>query len=382
MARALLDWRPWLLLYALQVPSLRAFVKYVPDALHVLIPLYLVGAFVCYAWLVSTNRFAKFFESRALLVVLLTLHVALNVFIYPEADALKFAGRGSPQDDALIVGGERLVQGVNPYEGETFKHEWVSAGPAWIVLALPFTLTGMFALFTPAWIALTACLIARYYTRRTATLALVLCFSSPLFWELSVTGSDMIAMGCAFLLLVLWSYRAWTSGGRVAKLLSAVFAGGVTTSRIVFGYLLFLVSGFLLRKQTSRAILFGLLSVGAFVLIQLPFYLWNPERYFPLTRFFWAKGMLGPMLEAVALVTTATTLVYLALRTTMNERAWLKSAALSLVVTMFWSAIGDLKMNSFEFAAWEGANYFGPLIPSVVLFAIFPEARTPRTESV
>ncbi|MBK6766630.1 MAG: hypothetical protein IPG71_10040 [bacterium] len=381
MRQALLDWRPWLLLYALQVPSLRACVKYLPESLHILIPLYFAVALFGYAWLLRTKLLERLFTSRALFAVLIALHVALNVFIYPEADALKYAGRGSPQDDALIVGGERLVEGLNPYEGETFKNEWVSAGPAWIVLALPFTLTGLFALFTPTWFALTACLIGRWISRRTATLFLLLCFSAPVFWELSVTGSDMIAMGCAFLLLVLWSYRAWTNGSAGAKLLSALFAVSVTTSRVVFGYLQLLVGGFLLRTGAARAVTFGVLTVGGFLLVQLPFYLRNPERYFPLTRFFWAKGMLGPTLEIAALVTTAATLLYLALKTASSERDWLRGALLSLLVTMFWSALGDLKMNSYSLAAWEGANYFGPLLPAAALFAISPAARFTRTES-
>jgi hypothetical protein len=37
---------------------------------------------------------------------------------------------------------------------------------------------------------------------------------------------------------------------------------------------------------------------------------------------------------------------------------------------MIWSALGDLKANDFSFAAWEGANYYGPLIPMAVFFAI------------
>lgn len=371
------DWRAWLLLWSLQVPSLRALVKYLPESLHLLIPLYFVIAFAGYAWLLRTNMFAKLFDSRALFVGLIALHVALNLFVYPQADALKFSGRGSPQDDALIVGGERLVQGLNPYEGETFKKEWVSAGPAWIVLALPYTLTGMFALFTPFWIALTAIIIGRLHSRRAALLFLILCFSSPVVWELSVTGSDMVAMGCAFLLLVLWSFRAWTGGNVFAKFLSAAFTASVTTSRIVFGYLQLLLAGFLLRRNFKTAFAYGAATLGLFVLIQLPFYLWNPERYFPLTRFFWAKGMLGPALEVISLITTAATLICLALKTELNERGWIKGALVSLLVTMFWSALGDLRSHDYALAAWEGANYFGPLIPMAVFFVV--ASFSPRT---
>lgn len=364
-------------MWSLQVPSLRAFVKYLPESLHVLIPLYLAAAFFVYAWIVRTNKLRRAFDSRALMLGLIAMHVALNLFIYPQADALKYQGRGSPQDDALIVGGERLVEGLNPFEGETFKKEWVSAGPAWIVLALPFTLTGMFALFTPFWVALTAFIIERLHTRRAALLFLILCFSSPVVWELSVTGSDMVAMGCAFLLLVLWSFHAWTNGSTFAKFASALFAAGVTTSRIVFGYLHLLVAGFLLRRNFKTAVAYGIATLGLFVLIQLPFYLWNPERYFPLTRFFMAKGMLSPTLEILSLITTAAALLYIALKTELSERGWVKGALLSLLVTMFWSTLGDLNMMGFKLSVWEGANYFGPLIPMAVFFVVAsPSLRT------
>lgn len=379
MKRTLFDWRPWLLLYVLQVPSLRALVKYLPESLHLLIPLYYIVAFAGYAWLLRTNKLAKLFDSRALFIGLIALHLALNLFIYPQADALKYQGRGSPQDDALIVGGERLVQGLNPYEGETFKKEWVSAGPAWVVMALPFTLSGTFALFTPFWIALTAFIIERLRSRRAALLFLILCFSSPVVWELSVTGSDMVAMGCAFLLLVLWSFRAWTGGNFLAKFLSAIFTASVTTSRIVFGYLQLLLAGFLLRRSFKMAIAYGAATMGLFVLMQLPFYLWNPERYFPLTRFFWAKGMLPSSLEAVSLITSAAALLYLALKTELSENGWIRGALLSLLITMFWSALGDLHMRGYDFALWEGANYFGPLIPMAVYLAV--ASGSPRTTS-
>ncbi|MCB1059893.1 MAG: hypothetical protein KDB65_06670 [Calditrichaeota bacterium] len=376
MRQALLDWRPWLLLYALQIPSLRALVKYLPESLHIFIPIYFIVAFFAYIQILNSEKYARLFRSRAVFIGLIVLHIALNATIYPRADALKLEGRGSPQDDALIVGGERLIAGVNPYEGETFLNEWVSAGPAWVAIALPFTLTKFFALFTPFWVALTAFVISRIRSLELATLFLILCFSSPLVWELSVTGSDMLAMGCAFLLLILWSYRAWTGGGAIAKFFSALFSASVTTSRIVFGYLLALVAGFLLRKKIKTGFAYGIAAIGLFILIQLPFYLWNPERYFPLTRFYWAKGLLGPTLEITATVSSAIVLIYLALKTKLDEHAWIKCALLSLVVTMFWSALGDLKARDYSLSAWEGANYFGPLIPTAVLLVI--DRFTPR----
>lgn len=360
--------------WSLQIPSLRALVKYAPEGFLPLIPVYLIGTFFLTYWFIHRFRATRIAQWKWLPLALIVLHTAINVVVYPKADALKFENRGSPQDDALIVGGERLVSGLNPYEGETYRHEWVSAGPGWIVLALPFTLTGLFALFTPFWVALCAWWIWKRYDVASASLFLILLFSSLVFWELSVTGSDMLAMGCAFLLsLVLldWSKsRGWS-----AKFLSALFAASVATSRIVFAFLLPLQAAFLYHRKKRDGIFYGVLAVGLFVLIQLPFYLWNAARYFPLTRFAWAKGMLGTELEVLAAITTILVLIYAAFKSGERFEDWLSMTVLTLVVTMFWSALGDLKAREFDLALWEGANYFGPLIPTAVVFAIMSRDR-------
>ncbi|MCC6476826.1 hypothetical protein IT157_07185 [bacterium] len=384
---AIRDWRTWLGWWSLQVPSLRAIVKYAPEGFLPLIPVYLIGTFFLTYWFIHKFRATRIAQWKWLPLTLLLLHTSLNAVVYPKADALKFVGRGSPQDDALMVGAERLVQGLNPYEGETFRHEWVSAGPGWIVLALPFTLTGLFALFTPFWVALCAWWIARRYDTPSASLFLILLFSSLVFWELSVTGSDMLAMGCAFLLsLVVLDWSG--TRGFVAKFLSALFAASVTTSRIVFAFLLPLQAAFLYHRKKRDGIFYGLLAILLFVLFQLPFYLWNSARFFPLTRFAWAKGMLGTEFEILAAVTTILVLIYAAMKKgrlqaadTGSLKSCLSMTVLTLLVTMFWSALGDLKAREFDLALWEGANYFGPLIPAAVVLAIAEKSKIENRKS-
>ena len=384
---AIRDWRTWLAWWSLQVPSLRAIVKYAPEGFLPLIPVYLIGTFFLTYWFIHKFRETRLAQWKWFPIALILLHVVINVVVYPQADALKYENRGSPQDDALIVGGERLVAGLNPYEGETYRHEWVSAGPGWIVLALPFTLTGLFALFTPFWVALCAWWIAKRHDTASVSLFLILLFSSLVFWELSVTGSDMLAMGCAFLLsLVLldWSKtRGW-----VAKSLTALFAASLTTSRIVFAFLLPLQAAFLYHRKKRDGIFYGLLAILLFVLIQLPFYLWNSARFFPLTRFAWAKGMLGTEFEILAVITTILVLIYAAMKKgrlqaadTGSLKSCLSMTVLTLLVTMFWSALGDLKAREFDLALWEGANYFGPLIPAAVVVAIAEKSKIENRKS-
>jgi hypothetical protein len=240
-----------LLFLSLQVPSLRPLFKYVPAGYGWLIAAYFAGTLAA-TWLLVGQRawVRKVLNFKALPIVLVALILAANIWVYPIADALKYQDRGTPQDDALIVGGELLARGENPYEGRTFRNEQVSAGPGWIVLALPFTLPGLYVLFTPFWVALAAFVI--YRLRRSAAdaaLFLLLLMSSLSFWELLVTGSDMLAMGIAFL-LAFWFIR-WASEHEAKWLaIAAIFLAMVTTSRIVFGYLIPVATGFLFAPLT------------------------------------------------------------------------------------------------------------------------------------
>ncbi len=391
--KVVFDSRVWLLFLSLQIPSLRALAKYVPPSLWPLIPLYLIVTWLLYADLLHDGLFVRILKrigSRAwFVIVLLIMLFAIQAVVYPHADARKFQGPSTPQDDALVVGGEYLANGLNPYEALTFRREYVSAGPGWILLALPFTLTGAIGFFNPVWIAISAFIVWRIQRNAFhASLFLVLLMSSLAFWELTVSGSDMLSIGCALLVSTIFVHRVWNrisptftggnKGGRGARggglrLLSVVLLACSVTSRIVFAYAIPLLAGFLGRRSWKTSITFFVIAGGLTAALHLFFYLWNPPAYFPLTRFSdpsFLPGILWPLIAALA----SLLMFVVALRRADDTLAsWLFNFWLALAVVMFLSAFGDLAARQFNLADWEGANYLGVVMPLFVAWIVFAE---------
>jgi len=145
----------------------------------------------------SLKWFRIFLSRKIVFIGLIFIVIVINAFVYPIADSLKYWGRGSDQDDALIVTALNLISGRNPYEARTYFHiNPISPGPGWIILNIPFTLTGLYFLLVPTYLFTLLFFIKKiskgYYL---PNIFLVLCISSLAFWETTVVGSDMFAIG-------------------------------------------------------------------------------------------------------------------------------------------------------------------------------------------
>ena len=375
------DWKVWVVFLSLQIPALRALAKYVPTSLWFLIPLYLVGTWFLYADLLHKgliSRFLKRFAARGWFIILLlvTLFV-IQLIVYPQADALKYQGRGTPQDDALAVGGEYLAHGWNPYEALTHRNEYVSAGPGWIMLALPFTLAGTISFFNPFWIALTVLVLWRVRKEfHTPALFLILLMSSLAFWEMTVSGSDMISIGCALLISAIVMFRWWSRGG-LRRIFAVVLVAFVATSRVVFGYAIPLLAGFLSKRGWKQSITFLLAAGGLTAVLHGVFYLWNPPAYFPLHRFADASFLPGVVMSLVTAVISILVLILAVQRAGDTLASWILNLWLALAVTMALSALSDLISRSFALAQWEGANYLGVVMPLFVAWLVIVERISP-----
>ena len=133
LRNALFDVRIWLLLFFLQIPSLRAMFKYLPLA-PVLAPVLLFGAFLAYALALHDTplgrRLRRIADNYIISVVILLLCCGLNALIYPYADSLKYQGGGSTADDVLIASIHALLAGKDLYDIPVTA----SPGPGWILL--------------------------------------------------------------------------------------------------------------------------------------------------------------------------------------------------------------------------------------------------------
>jgi hypothetical protein len=365
------DWRIYLIFAVLQLPSLRALVKYALEIHWLLIPLYLIGTFLFIALLLNGGVLRKHLQhvsSLATFSGLLLLILVANLWLYPIADAREEQGKGSDQDDALIITGERLWLGNNPYVGEHWPYLSAAAGPGWVLLASPLAANGLYVLLNPLILALTAGLIV--YLRRSyfaGVIFLLLLMSSLAFWELTVVGSDMISIGCLILLATIVVYHGWQKGGW-AKFLSGVFLAFIATSRAVFFYLIPLLAYFQRKRAPKSGLNFLLISGGVFIALNLIFYFWNPRWYLPMYVLWRGERVLG-VTQYITAGLVCLTVFYFAARRVRNDLpSWILNHWITLAVAMGFAGLGDLWASHFQFAFWEGANYLGVAIPGYAAY--------------
>lgn len=369
MKDALRDWRVWVLFLSLQMPSLRALFKYAADISPLLVPSYLILTWLFYADLLHEGYVRRvlmryFYRSRTVPAVFALL-VVVNFLVYPVADALKYEGRGSDQDDALIITGTRLLQGRNPYAGEVWPQESAAAGPGWVILATPFSATGLYVLLVPVIVIVTT-LVLRGATRNIAPAVdfLALLLSSLAFWELMVNGSDMVPIGCLFVLAVMAVHAAWRKG-LIAKLGASALLAAAATGRAVFFFVVPLVAGFLWPRSRRQSVeLFAL--VGTILLaLHLTFYFWNPRWFLPLHVFGKGQLLLGNAWWVFALLCCIAVAFISVWKVRDNLSSWLFFLWLPVATALFFAGLGDLFSCGFDFARWEGANYVAVQMPVI-----------------
>jgi len=362
----------WLLWVSLQLPSLRPLAKYLPPVLQPLGFAYLLGALMAYAALLHSvplpGRLRRCLDRGWLLVGLILLALALNYVLYPIADALKFQMRGSDQDDALLQLARRLLQGLSPYAQPTYFGNPISTGPGLVLLLWPLLTPATYFLITPLCLGGVALVLAR--VRRSwlpANLLVLLCMSSPAFWETMVVGSDVFVMGgiCFGVLTAVYYKLAWRPG---ALLLCALILGAAATSRVIFIYLIPLISLFQWKRGPGLALALGGLALAVALGLHGVFYLWDPAHYTPLHLLGKGNQLLPPVLKAAVLMGGVGVAVWAWLRLSDTYPSWLFFLWLGLVIPLAGVSFGDLWVwRHVNLAAWEGANYL--LVPLPVLVA-------------
>ena len=373
MLSGLRDGRVWLVYVSLQLPALRALFKYLTEIHWLLVPAYLVATLLFTAQLLHGKSFRRKLERTSTLATftgLLLLILVANLWLYPIADARKEAGAGSNQDHSLIITGERLWQGNNPYKGEQWPHESAAAGPGWVIIASPLTANGLFILLNPLIIALTASVLV--YVRRSffaGVTFLLLMMSSLAFWELTVVGSDMISVGCLMLIATISVYYGWQRGG-VAKLLSAMLLAFVATGRAVFFYLIPLFAAFQRKRDKRSTLQFLLIAGGMFLILHLSFYLWTPKWYLPLHVFWKGEVLLGRWIYVAAGLICLFFFFFAGRQVKNDLPSWILNCWITIFLGMTFAALGDLWSSSFVFSQWEGANYLGVALPGYAAYLV------------
>jgi hypothetical protein len=368
------DYRFWLLWAALQLPAWQPLYKYLPAGLHPLIPLYFLGWWGCYRLVLYSPGFhAKtlpIWEGRWTLIILLVGLASINYFVYPIADALKLQMRGSDQDDALILAGSRLVRLLSPYAEKTYLGNPISTGPGLVLLTLPFILCGTYFLLTPASLGALAWMVRRRAASPyRANLLIFLCLSSLGFWQAMVVGSDLFLIGTLFVLtLALLYFKAGRSQGYFS--LGIILFSLSATSRLIFIYLVPLVSVFLGKRNQAQGIIFFAAATLMTVALHVLFYLWDPAHYTPLHILSKGTHMLpGVWMLLAGLLCMLAGLISI-YQVSDEFTSWLWYMGICLFTPMICIAMGELAFfRGFNFTNWEVAQNLMVTLPALTAYA-------------
>lgn len=365
-----------LVVFACQAPALRPLVKYgaqLPD-LGAVTPLAIavfaviaLAAAATAAILRPAPALARLLALPGTCAALLLLLVAAVAIVYPVADGLKVALRGSDQDDAIIVSALNLWHGLNPYAAKHYLGNPTSPGPGWIALHLPFVLARVYWLAAPMAMAFAAVALRQASGGWSApNRFLLIAFSSLGFWEVSAVGSDFPTFGALLVLLLCLADRWSGRPGLLAGL--ALVLGAVATARVVFLFMPVLF-GFLIWQRDRRAgVLVALVAGAAAAALHAVFWYWDPALYTPVHVIGLGDRLTPLPLKLAGLAATAAASLVVWRRRAPGLERWLALSWLSLAVPLAFVAFGDLIVRGRgNPAAWEGANYL--IVPLPLLAA-------------
>ena len=362
------DWRVWALWLFLQAPGFRVLAKFLPDPLRPAIPFWLAGIGLFYGALLHHDGLRAWCRLAArrrmiLLVVAIVLAV-VNAAVYPHVDGRKAQGLGSDEDDNLIQTSVRLVTGQRPLYVRTYLGNAPTQGPGWALMVAPLAISRTYVLLTPlAYAALPAIVVAAGGAPTGGALAALLPLTSPAFWELMVTGSDLFAVGVLFVALTtalfMWRRGAWGTVVAVALAMAAA------TSRLVFALPAAIVATFLWRRDRAAAAAFAGLC-GAVAMIDVVAWWPDTAQVTPLQVFGKGVFMLGRAGVALGAVATGAAAFVAVSRAGARAESWMQSAWLVVAVMPVAIAVADIISVRYVFADWQAATYPCVAVPLLV----------------
>ncbi len=209
--------------------------------------------------------------------------LAVYVVLSPLAHSHKL-GIGSDSEEALTLATTGLLHHHFPYYQSTYLHNPISPMPGAALLAIPFVLLGKVGLENPAWLAIFAVVITRYFRGRATALAYlaVITLGSACFMDQIAVGADYacnVLYICTGVLWFLWSSKQ--PGWR--HVLAGVFLGVALSSRPIYGIILppVLFAFILQRNGFGQALRSVALVAATALAVTLPIYLIDPSHFAP-----------------------------------------------------------------------------------------------------
>lgn len=354
----------------LQLPTARAIAKYTPAGRNGLVLFVSVVSFLALSYL-AYNLVAIFAKrttgvtGRPILLFSLFLVFALLVWhIYPYADGLKNQIKGSDEDNCVIQGSALILEGLSPYSKRSYFGNPCSTGPGILVALFPFAVLGIYQFGNLIWIMATI-LLMKFLHRSWSipSLYFVLAGSCLIFAELSMVGSDLVALGCLILASVL-SLECYLEN-RLKRFFvaAAIVCGLAASSRINMMYLPLSFAIVLFFHDRKSTIPFLAISYSVALLPGVIFFFMAQDSFTPFHLITKGGRLLAPSIMISAIIANALTAIA-GIRSVM--KSWRNTDVMTALVaapSLIFVSMGDLCLNDFRFRFWEGANYFLPVVP-------------------
>jgi len=297
--------------------------------------------------------------------VLILIFAILTYVIYPVADARKNVGKGSTGDDAIIEPALTLLGDGKLYNVILYDGAPISPGPGWILLNSPFVLFNAFWVLSVFYVTLTVILTCFLFGKyRETNMVLFLLSSSLMFWEILVTGHDLIAIGFIFVALVSLAYvlNKNKSERNILLISLAVSVGFISTCRVVFICFPVLLSIFYWKFCKKKAVIFFVSSLLVCGTLHGYYYMIN-EYYQPFHLFRRGRINVGSYLSFIGLAVTIIALYFIYKKLVNTIESWMFSLFVCMSIPLTTISLGELITVGFQFSLWEGANYLMPATP-------------------
>jgi len=342
------------------ITSAPFFIKHFPEASYILIATYIAGlvilGFLFRRFDVQQFRIINHYSLWVLGILALA---ALNVSLYPGT---RLVPNPSTAPNALMEPAITLWRtGSHPYSIRLFDGALISPGPGWILLNLPFSLSGMITLLIPTYFMLAGVMIAKW-SKAYAFVFVLLLIASLNFLQMSITGHDLPATTLALVSLTLALHCYYTSNARF--IIIAILTGLIATARVPFIIIPIALSICLISFNRRRAMQFALLSTGVALAMHLIFYFWAKQQglfYQPMHLFGRASASGSPIFLCFGALTWVAFCWCAWRRLTNTPASWLIFLWVILSIPFIFVGLGELLREGLfslrTWAAWEGKGY-------------------------
>jgi hypothetical protein len=349
-----------------EVSCLRTIIKYVSNPLlsaFMIISYFSLLLLIIYLFKLRKSIIDHISKNKYLYILSIFCLATIVLYGYPIADSLKLHGKGSDQDDCVILGVENLLKAQNPYSSRTYRNNPCSTGMGVLIAYIPFVYIGFYELGSVIFMIITLWYL---YINRGPKLAFfykITLLTNILFIELMVVGSDLFLIGFFLLIAALYMDANIDNMSIGKTLLLSVLVGLVASSRINMLIILPIFSIFGYFRNKLSGILMFLISSVIAILPSFLIYISNPSLFTPLHLIQKAEVLLPLAVRFVVIAIMAFSLV-ISLFLYSKKAILFTSALLWILTPMFVGLlIGGLAHVEYKVSLSEHFNYLIPLLP-------------------